>query len=345
MAESGKLEGILVGAGNPLLDIAAVVEPAFLDKYGVKLNDAILAEEKHVPMYKELAQRPEVLYVAGGATQNAIRVAQWMLQVPGATTYIGCIGKDEFGQVMTKVCADDGVSVKYLIDDTVPTGTCAVLVHGGERSLVANLSAANLYKEEHLQRPETWAVVEKAKFFYIAGFFLTVSPESIQLIAKHAQAEKKTFTMNLSAPFICQFFSAPLVAVLPYVDILFGNETEALTFGEVQGWETKDISEIAVKISELPLAEGKGKRTVVITQGPDPTVVVKDGQVTKYPVIAISKDSIVDTNGAGDSFVGGFLSQLVQGKPISESIRAGNYAANVVIQRSSCTYPPKPSFE
>lgn len=339
------LEGILLGTGNPLLDIAVVVEPAFLDKYGVKLNDAILAEEKHVPMYKELAQRPEVLYVAGGATQNAIRVAQWMIQVPGAASYIGCIGNDEFGQTMTKVCAEDGVTTKYLVDETVPTGTCAVLVHGGERSLVANLSAANNYKVEHLQRPEIWAVVEKAKFFYIAGFFLTVSPEAIMLIAKHAQAEKKTFMMNLAAPFLCQFFSAPLLAAVPYVDVLFGNETEALAFGGVQGWETKDVTEIAVKISEMPLVEGKGKRTVVITQGPDPTVVVKDGQVTKYPVIPISKEKIVDTNGAGDSFVGGFLSQLVQGKPISESIKAGNYAANVVIQRTSCTFPPKPSFE
>lgn len=27
-------------------------------------------------------------YIAGGATQNAIRVAQWMLQVPAAATYV-----------------------------------------------------------------------------------------------------------------------------------------------------------------------------------------------------------------------------------------------------------------
>lgn len=47
----------------------------------LKLNDQILAEDKHVPMYKELAAQSEVEYIAGGATQNSIRVAQWMLQV------------------------------------------------------------------------------------------------------------------------------------------------------------------------------------------------------------------------------------------------------------------------
>lgn len=46
----------------------------------------------------------------------------------------------------------------------------------------------------------------------------------------------------------------------------------------------------------------------------------------------------------GDAFVGGFLSQLVQEKPIEECVRAGTYAANVIIQRSGCTYPEKPDF-
>ena len=37
--------------------------------------------------------------------------------------------------------------------------------------------------------------VEQAKYYYIAGFFLTVSPESIQLVAAHAAANNKvTFT-------------------------------------------------------------------------------------------------------------------------------------------------------
>ena len=52
----------------------------------LKLGDQILAEEAHQPLYKELEDKYKVEYIAGGATQNTIRVAQWMLQVPGATT-------------------------------------------------------------------------------------------------------------------------------------------------------------------------------------------------------------------------------------------------------------------
>lgn len=332
--------------GNPLLDISAVVDDEFLQRYDVKLNNAILAEEKHLPMYDELANKSNVEYIAGGATQNSIKVAQWMLQHPGATSYMGCIGKDKFGEEMKKNSKSAGVNVQYYEVDSTPTGTCAVCVVGGERSLVANLSAANCYKSDHLKKPENWAIVEKAKYFYIAGFFLTVSPDSVLLVAENAAANKKCFSMNLSAPFICEFFKDALEKVLPYMDIIFGNETEAKTFSKVQGWETENVEEIAVKIAQWSKASGKDKRVAVITQGPDPVIVAgDDGKVQKFPVILLPKEKLVDTNGAGDAFVGGFLSQLIQGKAIEECVRAGCYASNVIIQRSGCTFPEKPDFK
>lgn len=49
------LERVLVGMGNPLLDISAEVDEAFLSKYGLKANDATLADpEKHKDLYTDL---------------------------------------------------------------------------------------------------------------------------------------------------------------------------------------------------------------------------------------------------------------------------------------------------
>lgn len=39
-----------MGFGNPLLDISATVDDSFLEKYDLKPDDAILAEEKHRPL-------------------------------------------------------------------------------------------------------------------------------------------------------------------------------------------------------------------------------------------------------------------------------------------------------
>lgn len=57
---------------------------------------------------------------------------------------------------------------------------------------------------DHVSQPENWAIVEKAQLVYSAGFFITVSHESILKTAKHCAEANKIYAMNLSAPFIMQ---------------------------------------------------------------------------------------------------------------------------------------------
>jgi len=339
-------EGILFGLGNPLLDISAEVDPEFLEKYDLKANNAILAEDKHKTMYDDMTEKYKVEYVPGGATQNSIRVAQWLLGTDKATVMMGCVGKDKYSTILAEKAQSAGVNVKYQVTDKEPTGTCAVLVteNGKNRSLCAYLAAANCFTKDHLEVPENKGLMEGAKYYYISGFPLTVSPEGMLQVAQHACSNKKMFCMNLSAPFLCQFFKEPMTKMLPYVDILFGNETEAATFSKEHNFETDDLKEIALKAAALPKENSERSRMVVFTQGDKPTIVAQDGKVTEYPVIPVKAEDIVDTNGAGDAFVGGFLAQLVQEKGVEECVRCAHYAANLIIQRSGCTYPDKPDY-
>ncbi|KXJ18655.1 adenosine kinase 2 [Exaiptasia diaphana] len=337
-------EGLILGMGNPLLDISAPVDSKLLQKYDLEANNAILADEKHLPIYQELIDHYKFDYLPGGATQNSMRVLQWFFE-DKATAYMGCIGQDEYGKTLTKIMTDGRVHVNYLHKPDVPTGTCAVCITDKHRSLVANLGAANHYSKDHLDKPENWSLVEQAKYFYIAGFFLTVSPESIVAVGKHAADNNKTFMMNLSAPFLCEFFKDPMMQAMPYIDILFGNETELAVFAKTHKYETEDLKEIAKKIATLPKANEKKPRIVVITHGKEPTIVVQNGEVREFPVIAIKEDDIIDTNGAGDAFVGGFMSQLVQEKTIDDCVRCGHWAANYIIQQSGVVLTDKPNFK
>ncbi len=47
-----------------------------LEKYGLKANDAVLAEEKHMGLYEDLLTNRDAKLVAGGAAQNTARGAQ-----------------------------------------------------------------------------------------------------------------------------------------------------------------------------------------------------------------------------------------------------------------------------
>lgn len=332
--------------GNPLLDISCDVDQALLDKFGLKAGDAILAEDKHQPLFGEMVKMPGVQFIAGGATQNTIRVAQWMLQQPGATAYMGCIGKDENGDKLKKACDNDGVNALYMVDPKTPTGTCATLITGIERSLCTNLSAANNYNVAHCKEAANWKVVQDAKIVYSAGFFATVSPDAMKAVSAEKAKDGGIYCLNLSAPFLMQVppFKAVFVETIPFVDFLFGNETEARTWAEVEGWETTDIKFIATRLSLIPSAKG-AKRTVVITQGSDPAIVCVNGQCTEHPILALPKEKLVDTNGAGDSYVGGFLAGLVKGLSAAECCKAGSYAASVIVQHSGCTFPAKPDYK
>ncbi|KAG8182286.1 hypothetical protein JTE90_029356 [Oedothorax gibbosus] len=329
-----------------MLPLLLVLKLSSIPRYGLKPNDAILAEERHIPMYTEMIEKYEVDYTAGGACQNAMRVAQGIGKRPNTFAFMGCIGKDKFGKILESKAKEAGVLVSYQYHETLPTGTCAVVItdQGAKRSLCANLSAANCFSREHLDSPFNQSIIKNAKFFYITSFFLTVSPPSIMQIAKHACENNKPFTMNLSAPFLCQFFKEPMMAAMPYVDILFGNDQEAVTFAKENNFDTENVEEIAVRICNLPKENKKIPRIVIITQGHDPVVSVTGGKVTKFPATSIKAEDIVDTNGAGDAFVGGFLSQYVEHKPLDVCIKCGIYAATEVIKQSGCTLPENAEF-
>ena len=63
--------------------------------------------------------------------------------------YVGCIGNDDYGKTLREAAIADGVDVHYLLNEETPTGTCAALIVEKDRSLVANLGAANKYEKSH----------------------------------------------------------------------------------------------------------------------------------------------------------------------------------------------------
>lgn len=340
----------LVCLGNPLLDIQVDVEKDFLQKYDLKDNDAILVEEKHMPIFDEILKFDDIKLVAGGAAQNTARGAQYVLP-SNSVIYFGSVGKDVYAEKLLEANASVGLATAYQVQDDIATGKCAALINGVNRSLVTDLAAANHFKASHLEKPENWKHVEGAKVFYIGGFHLTVSPEAIQLLGKHAAKEKKDLILNFSAPFIPQFFKEALDSCVPYADYIICNESEAAAYAESHNLGTTDLKEIAKIIAQLPKENTAKPRTVIFTQGTDPTLAVtydfntKESTAEEFPVHALDASKIVDTNGAGDAFAAGFTAGLVEGKNLKDSIDMGHWLAKLSIQEVGPSYPfPKQTY-
>jgi adenosine kinase len=321
---------------NPLLDIQGQGDQAMLEKYGMKLNDTLLAEPNQMGLYEDLIQNHDAKLIPGGAAQNTARGAQYMLP-PDSVWYIGAVGKDEYAETLRQKCKEQGLRVEYHVDEKEPTGRCGVVITDHHRSMCTHLAAANEYKLEHLKSERIWSMVEKSTVYYVGGYHLTVCVPAAMALAKEAAAKNKIYMLSLSAGFIPQFFKDAVAEVFPYCDYVFGNENEATTWAETQGHTTKSIPEIAKLMAQMPKENTQRPRIVIVTQGTDPTVVAiskagGEAEVKEYPVSAIEKSEINDTNGAGDAFAGGFCAGVVQEKPLEECIRMGHWLARLSLK-------------
>ena len=129
---------------------------------------------------------------------------------------------------------------------------------------------------------------------------------------------------------------------MPYCDVIIGNEAEAEAWGSANGLADKtDLTAVARAIAAQPKSNASRPRTVVITHGPKSTTVVNaaDPENAKvYPVSPLADAEIVDTNGAGDAFAGGFLGAYILGKNQDECIEAGHKLGSMCVQQVGPTY-------
>lgn len=121
------------------------------------------------------------------------------------------------------------------------------------------------------------------------------------------------------------------------------------SFAKLQGFTTNrpetTTQEIALKCSKLPKKNEKRPRTIVITQSENPVVICHDGKIIEIPVEPIPEEEMVDINGAGDAFVGGFLALYIQEKPLKICAKCGIYAASQIIRRRGCSFEGKFNFD
>jgi adenosine kinase len=254
------------------------------------------------------------------------------------TIILGCIGNDNYGEKLTKALEHSGVKPLLEIKEGDKTSLCGVAVYQKERCLVPMIRASTHLSQEYVNAH--LSEITQAHLLLIEGYFVIEKYEIIQQLYKQFNSLNKEVAFTLSATFMVENFYDRLLDVCNHSQIIFSNNEEAELFAKIQ---SEDFELISKTIHKLLTPKD---RVLVITCGSKPTVVSKwdytNDQfdfVLKTSIKPVKSDDIVDTNGAGDAFVGGFLSHYIQGKSFESCSRAGNWAASVIIQNVGCTYP------
>jgi len=250
------------------------------------------------------------------------------------TTFIGATGQDAFAGVARDFHKKEGIDSQLAIKPDDATGTAGILVNQhGENEIVVALGAnASLTPSDILEE-----IISKTR---IVVTQLECNLEATNHALKLARLNGVTTLLN-PAPMRDDF----PIEMLENVDILVPNETEFAhllrtkfpdTYGSIEENAIQDIAPEALhelcREFEVP--------TFIITLGSKGCFVSTADSY--FQTESIKGIDVVDTTGAGDAFVGGFASGLINfDGDIKKASEYGNAVAGLSVTRRG-TAPAMP---
>lgn len=147
------------------------------------------------------------------------------------------------------------------------------------------------------------------------------------------------FATNLNAAYIVKEFSDTVKLLVESADLIFGNREEFEALATIyDGCQTiQDVVQLLMRKE----AELDRLKIFVITDGSDPVAVYygtnDDFRWHRYRVPSMPSERIVDTTGAGDSFIAGFLHKFMNRGLLADCVANGCEVASEVVQNVGCT--------
>ena len=231
-------------------------------------------------------------YPGGGPVNMAV----YTVRLGGQASYIGPVGDDAYGEIMRKAVADKGVDTSHLHVNPGKTAVSQVELIDGERVF-------GDYDEGVL-----------------TGYSL--SPEDIDFICTHdavvcdlwGKVEgqfKELKERGIKTAFDCATRPEDPASrtAMPYTDYLFFSTDDG------------DTPKLRALMEEY---QSRGPKLVVAMLGERGSLCFDGERFYSFGIVPC--DKLVDSMGAGDSYIAGFLFGIVSGLPIEQAMEKG--AAN-----------------
>lgn len=237
----------------------------------------------------------------GGAPANLAVAAS---RLGAKTAFIGRVGKDSYGEFLRRTLEENRVDVSGLSVDPVQHTTLAIVTldETGERSFsfYRDPSAdVNLRVED-----APAALLSDTRILHFGSVSLTAEPSRSATLEAAKMAKEHGAWISYDPNYRASLWSDESTAIrqmlepLPLVDILKVSDEELPLLTGLTDPER----------GSARLAE-KGAKLVLVTLGAEGAFYRFGGKIGHIPGLKVT---VGDTNGAGDTFFGALLSQLVK---------------------------------
>ena len=334
----------IIAIGNPIVDILAETDKETLQRYKLIFGGTFFADEYNMGFFDELESKTQVTYIPGGSIQNTLRVANWCLNMEEENkgkffvTMLGAIGQDSYKEkIMNALKSADVIPLLQPIPN-ISTSRCGVGICQKERCLLPHIKASNCLTDEFVKEHEDEIFNNDA--LLIEGYFLQERYDLCKNLCYMFKRAKKMVILTLSAVFMVQSHREKIMEIAENSDMVVGNLEEFEAFAEVQR------SDPHITIAKAHEKLSPKERLFVVTDGGNGVYVTKydynkkglDYFLQSFPN-KLKNEDICDLNGAGDAFLGGFLSQYMKGASLEQCCKVGNDASYIIIKNVGCTFP------
>jgi ribokinase len=264
------------------------------------LNADLVVRAPRFPQPGETISGEDLRIIPGGKGANqAVAAARQGASV----AMVGRVGNDSFGPELINNLKQNNVDTSHVqIDSQSATGTAIIVVDAnGQNSIV--LSPGGNGKVSPLD-------VGSVSFANHELLLLQLEIP-IEAVLSATQRAKQSGVRVLLNPAPARSLPEELIS-LP--DFILPNETELSLL------TNQPVNNIASAEKAAKTLLERGAQTVIVTLGGNGALIVSSTQVTHVDTYKVD---VVDTTAAGDAFIGGFASALLQNKSLEEAVRYG----------------------
>lgn len=257
---------------------------------------------------------------------DAINEATIITRLGNKVALMSVVGDDSAGHFIYDFAKKNNVNIEHLKvrNDLTTSINIGLVKKDGERTFLNNRNGS-LWKMDISDIDLN--SIRNAKILSLASIFNNPLLDNTALIKIFKQAKKAD--MIICADMVKSRLGEGLTDIkeaLGYVDYFFPNYDEAKELTN-----KTELTDIANTFLDL------GVKNIVIKTGKKGCF-IKNRQIEKsIPAFTKDKSTNIDTTGAGDNFVSGFISELVRDQPFEICARFGNAVAAVSVEGLGAT--------
>jgi len=258
----------------------------------------------------------------GGAPMN---VALHLSRIGQKVSISSKVGNDEKGKKLLAFLEDSGLRTNLIqIDETLPTSE--VLVHLNENNN-ATYEICEPVAWDNLGLTDSLISQAKSSGLIIYGTLASRNPETRKTILRLLENDVvKLIDVNLRQPYNTREIVEQLILKS---DIVKLNDEELGVFGQ---WYNKHKHDEKSLVRWF--AEEYNSKMVIVTKGDKGALLYSDGEFFDHSGFKVDA---VDTVGAGDAFLAGFIAALLEGKTNNKALEFACAAGAFVASKAGAT--------